>query len=47
MGDRGSASPRSGIANSLDFNAIVPWDLNACPADVVKSYREPWLGIFK
>jgi len=47
MGQNESASPRSGIANSLDFNAIVPWDVNAYPPEVVKAYREKWNKIFK
>ncbi len=47
VGQSETASPRSGVPRSLDFNAIVPWDVNAYPPEVVKGYREKWNKLFK
>ena len=47
VGQSETASPRSGIPRSLDFDAIVPWDVNAYPPELVRVYREKWNKIFK
>lgn len=47
VGQSETASPRSGIPRSLDFNAIIPWDPNAYSPELVKNYRDKWSKIFK
>lgn len=47
VGQSETGSPRPGIPRSLDFNAIVPWDVNAYPPEVVNNYRDKWSRIFK